>query len=61
MVGGSINAAGVAGKIFTVLGEHRIPVEMISQAATGVCITFVVDECDVERTIRILHAEFIEK
>ena len=61
MVGGSINAAGVAGRIFTTLGKHEIPVEMISQAASGVSMTFVVDECDTERALRILHKEFIQK
>ncbi len=60
MVGGSINAAGVAGRIFTELGKHEIPVEMISQAASGVSMTFVVDECDTERALKILHQEFIE-
>lgn len=59
MVGGSINAAGVSGRVFTVLGEHKIPVEMISQAASGVSMTFVVDEVDNERALKILHAEFI--
>ncbi len=61
MVGGSINAAGVAGKVFTTLGEHRIPVEMISQAASGVSMTFVVDENDNERALNILHETFIGK
>jgi len=59
MVGGSINAAGVAGRIFTVLGEHEIPVEMISQAAGGVSMTFVVDDVDTERALHILHETFI--
>lgn len=59
MVGGSINAAGVAGRIFTVLGEHEIPVEMISQAAGGVSMTFVVDEGDTERALHVLHDTFI--
>ncbi|MBP7114438.1 MAG: aspartate kinase [Candidatus Peribacteraceae bacterium] len=59
MVGGSINAAGVAGRIFTVLGAHEIPVEMISQAAGGVSMTFVVDEGDTERALHVLHDTFI--
>lgn len=61
MVGGSINAAGVAGRIFTVLGQHEIPVEMISQAAGGVSMTFVVDEADTERALHILHETFITR
>lgn len=59
MVGGSINAAGVAGRIFSTLGEHKIPVEMISQAAGGVSMTFVVDEGDTERALHVLHDTFI--
>ncbi len=59
-VGGSINAAGVAGRIFTLLGQHKIPVEMISQAASGISMTFVVDEADAPRSIGLLHKEFIE-
>ncbi len=59
-VGGSVNAAGVAGRMFTVLGENNIPVEMISQAAGGVSITFVVREQDAVKTLEVLHKEYIK-
>ncbi len=61
-VGGSVNAAGVAGRMFSVLGEAgvAIAVEMISQAAGGVSITFVVDEKDAEQAVNALHKEFID-
>ena len=60
VVGGSVNAAGVAGRMFTVLGEQNIPVEMISQAAGGVSITFVVNEADAEKALKTLHKEYIK-
>ena len=60
VVGGSVNAAGVAGRMFTVLGENNIPVEMISQAAGGVSITFVVNETDAEKAIKVLHKEYVQ-
>jgi len=59
-VGGSVNAAGVTGRMFSVLGENDIAVEMISQAAGGVSITFVVNEGDAENALKILHKQFIE-
>lgn len=58
-VGGSVNAAGVAGRMFTVLGKYDIPVELISQAASGVSITFVVRERDAEKALKVLHKEYI--
>lgn len=59
-VGGGVNAAGVAGKMFTVLGENKIPVEMISQEAGAVSITFVVSMKDAEKTLKVLHSEYVE-
>jgi aspartate kinase len=60
-VGGSVNAAGVTGRMFSVLGENNIPVEMISQASGGVSITFVVREDDAVEALKTLHAAFIGK
>ncbi len=62
-VGGSVNAAGVVGQMFSLLGDAgvAISVEMISQAAGGVSITFVVDEKDAEQAVRLLHREYIER
>ncbi len=58
-VGGGVNSAGVAGRMFTVLGHAGIDVEMISQAAGGISITFVVSNKDADHAVRTLHAEFI--
>ena len=47
---------GIAAKVFTALGD--INVQMISQGASEVNITFVIDEADVPEAVRRLHAEF---
>ena len=59
-VGGAVNAAGVAGRMFTVLGQNKIAVEMISQASSGVSMTFVVNTRDAEKALKVLHREYIE-
>ena len=59
-VGGRVNAAGVAGRMFSVLGKNNISVEMISQAASGISMTFVVDDKDAQKAIRVLHKEYIK-
>lgn len=60
-VGGGINTAAVVGRMFTVLGQSKIPVEMISQEASNVSITFVVAAKDAEKTLKVLHREYIER
>lgn len=59
-VGGSIDAAGAAGKMFSILGANGIAVEMISQAASGFSITFALAESDAEKAIKTLHKQYIE-
>lgn len=59
-VGGSMDAAGVVGKMFTVLGEGGVSVEMISQAASGYSVTFVVSETDAQKAVTLLHRAFIK-
>ena len=59
-IGGSLNAAEVAGRMFTVLSENKVPVELISQASSGYSIIFVVGEKNAERALKVLHRAFIE-
>jgi aspartate kinase len=47
---------GVAARVFTAIKD--INVQMISQGASEINITFVVDEEDVPEAVRRLHAEF---
>ncbi|KAK0626482.1 aspartokinase-like protein [Immersiella caudata] len=49
------NMVGVAGKMFSTLGEHRINIEMISQGASEINISCVIDARNAERAMNILH------
>jgi aspartate kinase len=49
---------GIAGRTFTALGKHRINIEMISQGASEINITFIVDGKDGEKAVKVLHKEY---
>ena len=53
---GMIKTPGVAGKVFTVLGEQEINVIAIAQGSSEVSISLVVLENDADRAIRALHS-----
>jgi aspartate kinase len=46
---------GLAGHLFTLVGGVGVPVEMISQGASRVNLSFVVREDDADRVVRLLH------
>ena len=46
---------GIAGKIFTALGENGINIRVISQGADEVNIIVGVDDANFEKAIRVLH------
>jgi len=52
---GAPTRLGLAGHVFTLLGGVGIGVEMISQGASRVNLSFVVREDDADRTVRLLH------
>ncbi|OIW29848.1 aspartate kinase [Coniochaeta ligniaria NRRL 30616] len=49
------NMIGIAGKMFSTLGEHRVNIEMISQGASEINISCVIDAAEAERAMNILH------
>jgi len=49
---------GIAGRIFSTLGKEAINIEMISQGASQINLTFIVDGKDAEKSVNILHNEF---
>lgn len=51
---------GVAGEVFATLGRAGISLDQISQGASEINITFVVDEKDVDKAVAILHKKFFE-
>jgi len=46
---------GLAGHLFTLIGGVGVAVEMISQGASRVNLSFVVREADADRVVRLLH------
>jgi aspartate kinase len=55
---GMISSYGVAGKIFSVLSEHGINIEMISTSEIG--ISCVIDAMYSELAIKVIHKAFLE-
>jgi aspartate kinase len=49
------NMIGIAGKMLSTLGENNVNIEMISQGASEISISCVIEERDAERAINILH------
>jgi aspartate kinase len=52
--------AGIAAKVFHAVAQGGINVHMISQGASEINISFVVDESDVGEAVRRLHRRFFE-
>ncbi|MCK5471889.1 ACT domain-containing protein, partial [Candidatus Gracilibacteria bacterium] len=51
---------GVAGEVFVTLGRAGISIDQISQGASEINITFVLDEKDADKAVAILHKKFFE-
>jgi aspartate kinase len=49
---------GVAGQLFTALGDKGINIRMISQGSSEANISFVVNKDDAQETVRVLHSVF---
>ncbi|SPO00702.1 probable aspartate kinase [Cephalotrichum gorgonifer] len=49
------NMIGIAGKMFSTLGEHNVNLEMISQGASEINISCVVEARDATRAMNVLH------
>lgn len=49
---------GIAGRVFGILGKTGITIEMISQGASQINLTFVVSAADAPKAVKLLHTEF---
>ncbi|CZR59137.1 probable aspartate kinase [Phialocephala subalpina] len=49
------NMVGIAGRMFSTLGEHNVNIEMISQGASEINISCVIDAYEATRAMNILH------
>jgi aspartate kinase len=52
---GAPTRVGLPGHVFTLLGGVGIGIEMISQGASRVNLSFVTREADADRAVRLLH------
>jgi aspartate kinase len=52
---GAPTQVGLAGHVFTLLGGVGIAIEMISQGASRVNLSFVIREDEADRAVRLLH------
>ncbi|HKP14293.1 MAG TPA: lysine-sensitive aspartokinase 3, partial [Blastocatellia bacterium] len=53
--------AGIAGRLFSAIGDTNININMISQGASEINLTFVTDERDVVGAVERLHAAFFSE
>ena len=51
---------GVAGRVFSLLGEHRINVLAIAQGSSECSISFIISESDLENAVTELHTLALE-
>ncbi|KAL2887737.1 putative aspartokinase [Ceratocystis lukuohia] len=49
------DAIGISGKMFKTLGDHNINIEMISQGASEINISCVIDAANATRAMNVLH------
>ncbi|KAH8653261.1 aspartate kinase-like protein [Tricladium varicosporioides] len=50
------NMVGIAGRMFSALGEGNVNIEMISQGASEINISCVIDEREATRAMNIVHS-----
>ena len=58
---GMKSTPGVAGKVFSALGEKRINVVAIAQGSSEVSISFVIKAEDIRTAVQTLHELVIKK
>ncbi|KAL8693091.1 MAG: hypothetical protein Q9218_002015 [Villophora microphyllina] len=50
-------SVGIAGKLFTALGDNNINIEMISQGASEISIATVIEAREARRALNVVHSE----
>jgi len=53
------NSVGLAGKVFSCMGNNGINIDMISQGASEINISFAVDKSQADNAVKSLHKEFM--
>lgn len=57
---GMQKTSGISGRVFNALGKERINIELISQGASEINISFVIKKTDMDKAIKAVHAEFFK-
>ena len=57
---GMYHIPGIAGKIFTTLGNAKVNVEMISQGASEINVSFIVNNEQADKAVQALHSEYFK-
>jgi aspartate kinase len=61
LVGDNIRGrVGICADVFQVIAKTGINVHMVSQGASEINISFVIEESDAVRAVQALHAHFFE-
>ncbi len=56
---GMLHTPGIAGKIFTILGNNRVNIRAISQGSSELNITIVIERNDCIKAVNVLYEAFI--
>jgi aspartate kinase len=57
---GMYHIPGIAGRIFTTLGNAKVNVEMISQGASEINVSFIVSNEQADKAVQALHSEYFK-
>ncbi len=57
---GQKNSVGLAGKMFSVLGDNDINIEMISQGASEINISCIIDDQNADKAIKAVHQALVK-
>jgi aspartokinase/homoserine dehydrogenase 1 len=58
---GLLHTPGIAGKVFTSLGDNNINIKAIAQGSSELSFTAIIDRNDCKKAIKVLYNAFINK
>ncbi|MFX0188907.1 MAG: aspartate kinase [Candidatus Hodarchaeota archaeon] len=58
---GMLHTPGIAGKVFTTMGNNNINVRAISQGSSELNITFIIESKDCKKAVNVLYNAFINQ
>jgi len=58
---GMLHRPGIAGKVFTTLGNNNVNVRAISQGSSELNITFIIERKDCKKAVNVLYDAFINQ